>query len=87
MITREDLAQSQMLHSLHLDGSDYCQNHYTNNRWPRLTCIATYPRRRGSKIAFTKRFYVDGVEVSRCSELLERLNAPRLAVVDGGKAA
>jgi hypothetical protein len=87
MITRDDLKQSKMLMRLHADGRDHFENHYANDRWPRLTCIVTHPRRRNSKVEFSKRFYVDGVEVTSCSELLARLNAPRLTVVGKDVAA
>lgn len=86
-ITRDDLKQSTMRFRFHVDGNDYFQNHYTNFRWPRLTCVVTHPRRRKSKVAFSRRFFVDGFEVTKCSELLARLNAPALALVEGGKAA
>lgn len=86
MITRNDLKQTTMRFSAHMDARDFFQNHYVNDVHPRLTCIVTSPRNARSKVAFAKRFYVDGVEVFGCLELLERLNAPRLAVV-GGKAA
>jgi hypothetical protein len=87
MITREDLKQTKMQFAMHLDGSGFFQNHYVNTRWPRLTCIVTNPRGRNSKAVFSKRFYVDGVEVTGCRELLERLNAQQLVAIDGGKAA
>jgi hypothetical protein len=87
MITREDLTQSKMVFTAHVDGTDYIQNHFRNNRWPRFGAIVTSPRGRKSKVVFSKRFFVDGVEVFRCSDLLERLNAPQLAVVGKGEAA
>lgn len=87
MITRADLKQSKMAFTAHVDGRDFFQNHYRNDTWPRLACIVTSPRRRGSKVEFSKRFFVDGVEVFRCSDLLERLNAPALRVVGEGEAA
>jgi hypothetical protein len=87
MITRDDLKQSKMLFRAHLDARDHFENHYANNRWPRLTCVVTNPRRRNSKVVFSKRFYVDGVEVTGCRELLARLNAPQLVAIEGGKAA
>ena len=87
MITRADLAATKMRFTMHADFSDCFQNHYHNDAHPRFTCIVTSPRRRNSKVIFSKRFVVDGVEVFRCSELLERLNAPRLALAEKGEAA
>ena len=83
MITREDLKRSKMRFTAHLDGSDYFQNHFRNDAYPRLTCVVTSPRRRGSKVGFSKRFFVDDVEASRCSDLLDRLNDEKLTVVAG----
>lgn len=87
MITREELKASKFVFTAHLDGRDYFQNHFANNRWPRFTCIVTSPRSGKSKVEYSKRFYVDGVEVFRCGDLLARLNAPRLTSIEGGKAA
>lgn len=86
MITRDQLKRTTMRFSMHADFSDSFQNHYVNDAHPRLTCIVTSPRRRNSKAVFSKRFYVDGVEVFGCRELLERLNTPRLALVSAESA-
>jgi hypothetical protein len=81
VITRDDLKASKMHFTMHVDFRDSFQNHYRNDAYPRLTCIVTSPRRQHSKVAFSKRFFVDGVEVTGCRELLTRLNAERLTVV------
>lgn len=86
-ITRDDLVASKMIFVCHVDGSDFYADHYRNTIYPRLTCTITGPRRRRSKIQPGKRFFVDGVEVATCTELLERLNEPRLAVVSAESAA
>lgn len=86
-ITREQLAASNFKFVCHVDGSDYYQNHYVNETWPRLTATVTGPRRRRSKVRQGKAFFVDGIQVTTCSELLERLNKPMLAVVGGSEAA
>lgn len=79
MITRKDLKLSKMRLAFHLDGSDYCANHYANVTWPKLTCIVTHPRRRKSRVVYSKRFYFDGREVSGCRELLDLMNAASAA--------
>ncbi|WKA31571.1 hypothetical protein [Bradyrhizobium roseum] len=87
MITREDLKNSKMHFTMHLDLSDSYQDHYRNDAYPRLTCFVAMPRRRGSKVEPAKRFFVDGIEVFGCRELLALLNAPALSVVGGSEAA
>lgn len=82
-ITRDDLVASKMAFVCHVDGSDFYADHYRNTTYPRLTCTITGPRRRRSKVQRGKAFFVDGVRVATCTELLERLNRPQLAVVGG----
>lgn len=82
-ITRADLVASKMVFVCHVDGSDFYQNHYCNTTYPRLTCTITGPRRRRSKVQPGKQFFVDGVQVATCTDLLARLNKPKLAVVGG----
>lgn len=85
-ITRADLKNSTMSFVYHVDFSDFFENHFRNDVYPRLTCVVAGPRRHRSKVMPSKRFFVDGVEVFGCRELLERLNTPQLAVV-GSEAA
>jgi hypothetical protein len=87
MITRDELKRTTIRFTLHADLRDSFQNHYTNDAFPRLTCIVTSPRNARSKVVFSKRFYVDGVEVFGCRELLDRLNAPRPASAPAEVAA
>lgn len=82
-ITRADLVASKMIFVCHVDGSDFYADHYRNTTYPRLTCTVTGPRRRRSKVQPGKCFFVDGVQVTGCAELLERLNKPQLVVVGG----
>ncbi|MCK1402068.1 hypothetical protein IVB45_17300 [Bradyrhizobium sp. 4] len=86
-ITREDLVASKLVFVCHVDGSDFYANHYRNETYPRLTGTVSGPRRRRSKVEPGKSFFVDGVRVTSCSELLERLNKPQLAVVGGRESA
>jgi hypothetical protein len=87
-ITREDLQRERRWHNAgHVDFSQSFQNHYRHATWPRLTCVVEHPRGRRSKVKFSKRFFVDGVEVYNCTGLLDRLNQPLLAVVGGSEAA
>lgn len=86
-ITRADLEASKMEFVCHVDGSDYYANHFRNTTYPRLTCTVTGPRRRRSKIPPGKSFFVDGVRVTTCTELLEQLNKPQLALVGGSDCA
>jgi hypothetical protein len=86
MITRNDLTNTTMRFVRHVDGSGFFQNHYANDAYPRLTCIVEHPRGRRSKITASKRFFVDGVEVFGCRELLERMNAPAAAAEEGAAA-
>jgi hypothetical protein len=81
-ITREDLQRErQWRHTSHIDFAQSFQNWYRHVTWPRLTCVVSHPRGRRSKIKFSKRFFVDGIEVMTCTELLEALNKPQLAIV------
>lgn len=86
-ITREDLVATTMIFVCHVDGSDFYANHFRNATYPRLTATVTGPRRRRSKVRPGKRFFVDGVQVTTCTELLERLNQPQLAGVGGSERA
>jgi hypothetical protein len=83
MITRNNLTNTTMRMFMHVDGRDFFQNHYANDAYPRLSCIVEQPRGRRSKIITSKRFFVDGIEVFGCRELLERLNAPAAAAEEG----